>query len=364
MKAVIFGVSGTCLSVQERAFFEKVQPLGFILFRRNCKTPEQILALVADLKSTVAHRDVPILIDQEGGRVMRLHPPHFRASPPAQIFGKVYQHDSERALALAVDNYTLIAQELTRVGVNTNCAPCSDLIYKGASSIIGDRAFSDVVDVAASLSAAAIKAHFQAGVMPVIKHLPGHGRACVDSHEELPWVDADSNILTETDFAVFKRVLVDMPVHPWGMTAHIIYKAYDDRYCATESSVVIKNVIRDLIGFKGFLISDCLGMNALSGGYVARAERAMAAGCDAVIYCPGDLGNMMAVADGVPDLTNAAYQRSQMRPADFGVLPYASDDWLKRDALCRQGIHDFELTWKDQISTIGENNHLISIEHG
>ncbi len=354
MKAVIFGVHGSCLSIQERAFFEKVQPFGFILFRRNCQTPEQISAFVEDLKSTVAHEDVPILIDQEGGRVMRLHPPHFRASPPAHIFGKIYQQNPEKAQELAVSNYTLIAQELRRIGVNTNCAPCSDLLYNGASSIIGDRAFSDSVDVAASLSVAAIQAHFQAGVMPVIKHLPGHGRAQVDSHEEMPWVDTDSSILIETDFAVFKRALIDVPVHPWGMTAHIIYKAYDYRFCATESAVVIKDVIRDVIGFKGFLVSDCLSMKALSGCYTARAERAMAAGCDAVIYCPGDLENMMAVAEGVPELTKDAYQRSQMRPVDFGVLPYTVNDWLQRDALCQKGIHDFELTWKDQLSTIGE----------
>jgi beta-N-acetylhexosaminidase len=257
MKSVIFSIIGTRLLPQERAFFEQSQPLGFILFKRNCETPAQIKELIADLKSSVRHPDVPILIDQEGGRVVRLYPPHFRSNPPAHLFGDVYKTNPRQASDLVFENYALIAQELRNLGITTNCAPCADLLYDGADAIIGDRAFSKTIDATATLSTAVINAHYQNGIMPVIKHLPGHGRADADSHEKLPVVDTDKNTLNESDFKAFKEALAPLPVHPWGMTAHVVYSGIDPENCATESNVIIQNIIRESINFNGFLISDC-----------------------------------------------------------------------------------------------------------
>jgi beta-N-acetylhexosaminidase len=355
MKAVIFGLKGTILLPEERAFFERVQPLGFILFRRNCDNPEQIRALVQDLKSTVTHDDVPILIDQEGGRVVRLYPPHFRSNPPAHLFGDLYQTNPHQASELVFENYALIAQELRDLGVNTNCAPCADLLFDGSDPIIGDRAFSKKGDTVSTLSAVAINAHNRNGVMPVIKHLPGHGRADADSHEKLPVVDTDEETLGMTDFLAFFMALESLPVHPWGMTAHIIYSAIDPDYCATESPIVIQNVIRGVIGFKGFLISDCISMKALSGSYTQRASRAIAAGCDAVLYCMGDLAVMIEVAAAVPELSGDALDRCFMRSNDFGlVLLDSKESRLQRDVVFQQKMKDLGAIWQSRISTIGE----------
>ncbi len=355
MKAVIFGLKGTTLLPEERAFFERVQPLGFILFRRNCDNPEQIRALVHDLKSTLNHDDVPILIDQEGGRVVRLYPPHFRSNPPAHLFGDLYQTNPHNASELVFENYALIAQELQDLGVNTNCAPCADLLFDGSDPIIGDRAFSKKGDAAATLSTVTINAHNRNGVMPVIKHLPGHGRADVDSHEKLPVVDTDEKTLEMSDFLTFFMALESFPVHPWGMTAHIIYSKIDPDYCATESSIVIQNVIRGVIGFKGFLISDCISMKALSGSYAQRASRAIAAGCDAVLYCMGDLDVMEEVAAVVPELSGEVLDRCFMRPADFGSVPMDSKEVREqRDTDFQKEMKDLDAMWETRLSTIGE----------
>lgn len=355
MKAVIFGLKGITLLPEERAFFERVQPLGFILFRRNCENPEQIRSLVQDLKSTVSHDDVPILIDQEGGRVVRLYPPQFRSNPPAHLFGDLYQTNPQIACELTFENYALIAQELRDLGVNTNCAPCADLLFDGSDPIIGDRAFSKSGDAAATLSTVTINAQNRNGVMPVIKHLPGHGRADVDSHENLPVVDVDEKTLEMSDFLTFFMALESLPVHPWGMTAHIIYSTIDPNFCATESSVVIQNVIRGVIGFNGFLISDCISMKALSGSYAQRTSRAIAAGCDAVLYCMGDLNVMQEVAENVPELTGTALDRCFMRSADFGSVPMNSKEVREsRDVVFQQNMNDLGKTWKSRLSAIGE----------
>ncbi|MDP3371406.1 MAG: beta-N-acetylhexosaminidase [Candidatus Paracaedibacteraceae bacterium] len=355
MKAVIFGLMGLTLSAQERTFFEQSQPLGFILFRRNCQSPEQIKTLVADLKSTIHHTDVPILIDQEGGRVVRLLPPHFRSNPPAHHFGDIYTTDQSEALNLVTENYSLIAQELLDLGINTNCAPCADILYKGSDPIIGDRAFSSKIETTATLSTATILAHSANGVMPVIKHLPGHGRANVDSHVGLPIIDTDRNTLIQTDFKAFKDALSPLPVHPWGMTAHIIYSAFDSEFCATESPTIINDVIRGLIGFNGFLISDCISMKALSGTYSQRATRALDAGCDAILYCMGDLDVMREIAAVTPDLSKDVLDRCFMRPAGFGtVLTYTKDTRADREILFKNRMTEWQAKWTDQASTIGE----------
>lgn len=355
MKAVIFGLKGATLLPEERAFFERVQPLGFILFRRNCENPDQIRALVQDLKSTLTHDDVPILIDQEGGRVVRLYPPHFRSNPPAHLFGDLYQTSPYQACDLVFENYALIAQELRDLGVNTNCAPCADLLFDGSDPIIGDRAFSKKGDAAATLSTVTINAHNRNGVMPVIKHLPGHGRADADSHEKLPVINADEKTLEMTDFLAFFMALESLPVHPWGMTAHIIYSKIDPDYCGTESSIVIQNVIRGVIGFKGFLISDCISMKALSGSYTQRASRAIAAGCDAVLYCMGDLDAMEEVAAAVPELSGEVLDRCFMRSADFGTVPLNTTEARgHRDAEFQQAMKALGATWESRLSAIGE----------
>jgi len=200
MKAVIFGILGLTLLPEERNLFEQMQPLGFILFRRNCRDPEQIKTLIAELKSTVMHENVPILIDQEGGRVVRLYPPHFRSNPPAYLFGDISSVNPNDASDLVFENYSLISEELSDLGITTNCAPCADLLYDWADSIIGDRAFSKSIEISAKLSAAAMNAHYQNGIMPVIKHMPGHGRANADSHKKLPVIDVDIETLLVSDF--------------------------------------------------------------------------------------------------------------------------------------------------------------------
>ena len=355
MKAVIFGLRGATLLPEERAFFQDTQPLGFILFRRNCESPEQIRALVQDLKSTVAHTDVPILIDQEGGRVVRLRPPQFRSNPPAHLFGDLYQTNPQQACDFAFENYSLIAQELRDLGITTNCAPCADILFEGANPIIGDRAFSTKGDAVATLSTVAINAHTRNGIMPVIKHLPGHGRANADSHTHLPVVDTAEETLGMSDFLAFFMALEPLPVHPWGMTAHIIYSHIDPDHCATESSIIIQNVIRESIGFKGFLISDCISMNALSGSYTQRTQRAITAGCDAVMYCMGDLDVMREIAATVPDLSGEALERCMIRPSEFSTVPLSSKDaQQERDAVFQQKMKELTKTWQDQISTIGE----------
>lgn len=355
MKAVIFGLAGPILSAEERLFFNQSQPLGFILFRRNCQSPEQIRTLVADLKSTLNHTDIPILIDQEGGRVVRLLPPHFRSNPPAHHFGDIYTIDQSEAVNLVSENYALIAQELLDLGINTNCAPCADILYKGSDPIIGDRSFSETIAVTATLSTATIIAHNANGVMPVIKHLPGHGRANVDSHLGLPIIDTDQNTLIQTDFKAFKQALSSLPVHPWGMTAHIIYTAFDPELCATESPTIINDVIRGLIGFSGFLISDCISMKALKGSYSQRTLRALAAGCDAVLYCMGDLNVMKEIADVTPDLSEEALNRCFLRSINFGTIsPCAKTTLADRDILFKDLMENWQAKWTDHVSTIGE----------
>ncbi|MBY0280930.1 MAG: beta-N-acetylhexosaminidase [Alphaproteobacteria bacterium] len=312
-KAVIFGCSGPELLPEERSFFERCQPLGFILFARNCKTPEQIKTLVADLKSTVTHKDVPILIDQEGGRVVRLLPPLWREVPPAHIFGQLAYENIDLASECVQDNAVLIGYELDELGINVNCAPCADLLIPGSDPIIGDRAFSNHSEIVAELSLAMIEGLQAQNIIPVIKHLPGHGRAPVDSHKELPIVSSSKEELTDHDFEAFRLICEGIKARSlpqaWGMTAHVVYDAFDDKETATHSSLLIDRIIRAHIGFKGFLISDCLTMEALEGSFSNRARKAIKAGCDAVLHCNGHLDEMIEVAGATPDLSEISYER-------------------------------------------------------
>lgn len=304
-RAVILGCSGLTLTDEERRFFAEADPFGFILFARNVATPDQVRALTAALRESVGRADAPVLIDQEGGRVRRLHPPAWRSSPPMRPFGELYDRDpgaARRALAL---NIGLLSAELLAVGIDVDCAPVLDVPVEGAHDIIGDRAFSDDPRVVADLGRVAHDAFLEAGVFPVVKHIPGHGRATADSHLALPRVRASRRELEERDFLPF-RALRDAP---FGMTAHIVYTAFDAERPATTSPTVIKDVIRGELGFGGLLMTDDLSMKALEGPFDARARDALDAGCDLVLHCNGDLEEMRAVVHGSRVLTDAARER-------------------------------------------------------
>jgi beta-N-acetylhexosaminidase len=285
---VIYGCEGLNLTQAEQDFFNKAQPLGFILFERNCESPLQVKTLIAQLKACVNHTDVPILIDQEGGRVVRLKPPHWLPRPAAKTL------TSAQAV---YDNALSMAHELAELGVTVNCAPCADLLIDGAADIIGDRAFSADPAIVTEYSLFMLKGLEDGGIIPVIKHLPGHGRAPVDSHEELPVVDIDHAMLNQTDFVPFKE-LAKASKTAWGMTAHVIYSDIDAVNVATQSSHVIDSIIRTEIGFKGFLVSDCLTMKALSGSFEDKARKSLQAGCVAVLMCKGTVQEFEDVARG------------------------------------------------------------------
>lgn len=303
--AAIFGCAATRLSDDERAFFKDADPLGFILFARNVETPDQVKGLVAELRASVGRDDAPVLIDQEGGRVARLRPPHWREAPPARRFGDLALTDRFVAAEAVALNSRLIAQELHALGIDVDCLPLLDVPSPGAHGIIGDRAYSDDPDMVAMLGRAACGGLLAGGVLPVIKHVPGHGRARVDSHEELPVVETPFDELVARDFQPFKA-LAEMPI---AMTAHVIYTDIDPDRPATTSSEVITKVIRRLIGFDGLLLTDDIGMSALSGAMGLRGRAALAAGCDVVLHCSGKLDEMKAVAGSISALSDAAQDR-------------------------------------------------------
>jgi beta-N-acetylhexosaminidase len=301
----VFGCAGPRLSDEERRFFAATDPLGFILFARNCIEPAQIRALTAELRSSINRPEAPVLIDQEGGRIQRLGPPHWRAAPAAAVFGALAQRDLAAAREAVQLNAQLLAAELVDLGIDVDCAPVLDVPVAGAHGIIGDRAYANDSALVGDLGREACAGFLSAGVAPMIKHVPGHGRARADSHLELPTVDTDLETLTATDFVPFKA-----NAHaPYAMTAHVVFTAIDAAQPVTLSSKAIENVIRRKIGFDGFLFSDDVGMHALSGPLDARAAAALAAGCDAVLHCSGDLVEMRAIAPRVPPLTVVASAR-------------------------------------------------------
>jgi beta-N-acetylhexosaminidase len=305
--AAIYGLSGVELSKDERAFFRDARPFGLILFQRNCASRRQVRRLTDDLRAVTGRPSLPILIDQEGGRVQRLRPPEWPDRPPMAVFGRLYARDPARALEAARLNAGLIAADLAEIGVSVDCVPCLDVPVPGAHDIIGDRAFGTDPVVVARLGRAVAEAMLEAGLLPVIKHIPGHGRAGVDTHEALPRVPAPRAELSRTDFAPFKA-LSDMAV---AMTAHVVFDAIDARACATLSRKLIQEIIRDEIGFDGLLMSDDLNMKALEGTLANRAERALEAGCDIALHCNGRLAEMIEVAEVVPDLSGRALARAQ-----------------------------------------------------
>ncbi len=309
--AAVFGCAGLGLSEDERRFFGDARPLGLILFERNCRDPAQLGALVEAFREAVGRARAPVLVDQEGGRVARLKPPHWRAAPPAARFGELARHDRGAAVEAVRLNAQLIGAELAALGVSINCAPVADVPVADGHDVIGDRAFSAAPETVTALARAACEGLLEAGVLPVIKHLPGHGRARADSHRELPRVDASLEVLRRADFAPF-RALADMP---WAMTAHVLYSAVDARAPATVSPKVIAEVIRGEIGFEGVLVSDDLSMEALSGSLGARAGTALAAGCDVVLHCSGALAEMIEVAEAIGPVSAEGSRRLERAAA-------------------------------------------------
>jgi beta-N-acetylhexosaminidase len=306
MKACIFGCSSAILSAGERAFFREMDPLGFILFARNCLDREQLRRLVEDLRDAVG-RDAPVLIDEEGGRVQRMKPPCWRDSPAPGTFGEIFRRDPAAALELATMNARLIAEDLYEVGIDVNCAPLLDLREINGHAVIGDRAFSPEPETVVLLAESWIKGLRAGGIVPVIKHLPGHGRTRVDSHHALPVVDAGLVDLDERDFSPFRALRNSLV----GMTGHLLFSAIDPDQPATLSCKVIAEVIRERIGFKGLLLTDDLSMSALRGSIGERAELAIVAGCDVALHCNGELGEMREVAAKVPALFGEGLRRAE-----------------------------------------------------
>ena len=305
-KAVIFGCAGLELTAEEKAFFSVHNPYGFILFARNCNNPEQVRKLVVELRTCVGGRNAPVLIDQEGGRVARLKPPHWRKYPAARQIADLADTDPALAAELIYLNSRLIADELISLGINVDCLPLADVPVQGSHDIIGDRAYGYDPARVAALGREAAQGLMDSGVLPVLKHIPGHGRAMVDSHESLPHVTASLEELRKTDFSPF-NALADLP---FGMTAHILYDAIDPKRVATMSPTVIR-MIRDEIGFDGMLMSDDLSMKALSGDFAALAKGTLEAGCDLVLHCNGKMEEMEPVANATPPLSPDAQRRAK-----------------------------------------------------
>lgn len=289
----IVGIKGTELAEQERELFAHHTPAGFILFKRNCDTPTQIKHLIQEFHK-VSGENCPILIDQEGGRVARLKEPNFKEFPAPAAF---------KTPAEVYANAVEMARQLKDLGITINCTPLADLVFQSTHQVIGDRSFGSDPKYIGEMAAAVIKGHFDSGITPVLKHLPGHGRAIVDSHVELPVVLESHSTLASTDFKAFQETLSHLSQEQqqrlWGMTAHIIYNQIDTKNCATQSPEIIHNIIRKHIGFYGTLISDCLTMKALSGNTVEKAKKCLKAGCNIVLHCSGDFDEIADLLTGL-----------------------------------------------------------------
>lgn len=305
MRAFITGVAGPALNDAERAFLRDAQPWGFIIFGRNIAGPEPLRRLVAELRDTV-DRDAPVLVDQEGGRVQRLGPPDWPQYPPGAAYGALYDLDRDAGLAAAHLGGRLIANDLAELGIDVDCLPVADVPVAAADAVIGDRAYGTEPAKVAAIAGAIAAGLGEGGVLPVLKHIPGHGRATADSHKRLPVVSAERATLETTDFAAF-RPLAGLPL---GMTAHVVFSAVDPVAPATTSAAIVGGVIRDSVGFRGLLMSDDISMGALSGSISERSAAAIAAGCDMVLHCDGELAEMRAVAAAVPELSGAPAERA------------------------------------------------------
>jgi beta-N-acetylhexosaminidase len=332
MQAAIYGVAGLELTDEERAFLRDADPAGMIVFRRNCEAPEQLLRLTDSLRELTGRGDLPILIDQEGGRVARMRPPAWPAFPAAERFAHLYDAAPSSAIEAVRSNARALALMLRSCGINVNCLPLLDVRQEGATDIIGDRALGSEPMQVAALGRAVLDGMASAGVVGVVKHMPGHGRALVDSHKELPVVTASAEEL-ETDLEPFER----LAWAPMGMTAHVVYTAWDADRPASLSPTVIHDIIRGRIGFDGWLMSDDLGMEALAGDFADRAAGVVAAGCDVALHCSGKMEEMVAVASAAPAMSAEGEARLARAMATVMVEdddgPDLADALAKRDAL-------------------------------
>jgi beta-N-acetylhexosaminidase len=305
VRAFISGVAGLSLSDDERAFLRAAEPWGLILFKRNISSAEQVSDLVQSFRDVLGWH-APILIDQEGGRVQRLGPPEWPAYPPGARYSDLYDRDPAVGLGAARLGARLIASDLYKLGIDVDCLPLADVPVAGSDAVIGDRAYGTVPDKVAAIAGAVADGLLTGGVLPVLKHLPGHGRATADSHLKLPVVDTDRATLERTDFAAF-RPLAKLPL---GMTAHVVFSAIDPVAPATTSVTMVRQVIRGFIGFEGLLMSDDISMGALSGSLAERSRASIHAGCDVVLHCNGKLSEMEEVAAAVPVLAGDAKRRA------------------------------------------------------
>jgi beta-N-acetylhexosaminidase len=315
-RAFITGLAGTAISPDERAFLREASPWGLILFKRNIDNPAQVSDLVGDFRRSVGRADAPVLIDQEGGRVQRMAAPHWPSYPPGVVYGQLYDQDPVAGIAAARLGARLIAADLAAVGITVDCLPLADLRLPGADAVIGDRAYGATPEKVAALAAAVAEGLMQGGVLPVLKHVPGHGRATADSHLSLPIVRTERAVLEATDFAAF-RPLASLPM---AMTAHVVFTAVDT-LPATTSPTIITDVIRGFIGFDGLLMSDDVSMGALAGSIAQRSVAALAAGCDVVLHCNGKIEEMQEVAESSLELTGVAAQRAVKALAARSAAP-------------------------------------------
>jgi beta-N-acetylhexosaminidase len=320
MQAAIYGIEGFELTSSERDFFRDAEPAGFILFKRNCDTRDQVRRLTDAMRALTGRADLPILIDQEGGRVARMRPPEWPAFPAAERFADLYQAAPSSAIEAVRSNARAIALMLRDVGVNVDALPLLDVRQPGATDIIGDRALGSEPMQVAALGRAVLDGLASAGVVGIVKHMPGHGRALVDSHKELPVVTASAEEL-EIDLEPFER----LSWAPMGMTAHVVYEAWDLERPGSMSPIVIGEIIRGRIGFDGFLMSDDIGMEALAGDFSTRAAGVVAAGCDAALHCSGRMEEMVAVASAVPPMTPEGEVRLARAMASTRNEPDAPD---------------------------------------
>lgn len=306
-RALIVGLAGSTLCPAERAFLKEVCPAGLILFARNVDEPDQLRHLIADAREAIGCSDCLVLVDQEGGRVQRLRSPYWTEFPAAARYGKLFEKDADIAKRRLAAASQLCAAELRDVGINTNCAPCLDLPVEGAHDVIGDRAYGRAQSQVASLGSIVADSYIEAGILPVAKHLPGHGRAKVDSHKDLPVVETELDQLINSDFSPF-RALNHLPA---AMTAHVVYTSVDSERPATTSRQVINSVIRGEIGFDGLLMTDDLSMSALQGTIGERAQAARLAGCDLLLHCNGNLAEMKAASEQAGNLSDRSLERYQ-----------------------------------------------------
>jgi beta-N-acetylhexosaminidase len=331
MQAAIYGLGGLQLTGDERSFFRDAEPAGFILFKRNCDNSGQLLRLTDSLRQLSGRDDVPILIDQEGGRVARLRPPEWPAFPAAEKFANLYRIAPSSAIEAVRSNARAIGLTLRSVGINVNALPLLDVRQEGASDIIGDRSFGSEPMQVAALGRAALDGLAFAGVVGIIKHIPGHGRALVDSHHELPVVDATADEL-ESDLEPFER----LASAPMGMMAHVVYTAWDSDRPASQSRTVIHDIVRERIGFTGFLMSDDSNMNALTGTQAERAAACVAAGCDVALPCNGVLADNIEIGKALGEITVEGADRLARAMAGTRIEPDHLDfaeEIAKRDHL-------------------------------